>query len=120
MVRRSSKISQNEIACSDEAQSRGESSASKPAYLQSSIAFCHVPRILFKIPGRSGLVEATDMVAVHRLTSLMPAFEFRVEQAIDIGEAMSAELEIIACAIASKRISRLLVGRYCFRLAISA
>jgi len=42
------------------------------------------------------LVETTDMVAIHKLTSLMPAFEFHVEQVIDIGEAMSAELEIIA------------------------
>jgi muconolactone delta-isomerase len=42
------------------------------------------------------LVETTDMVSVHKFTSMLPAFEFRMEQVIDIGEAVSAELEIMA------------------------
>jgi hypothetical protein len=42
------------------------------------------------------LLETTDMVSVHKLSTLLPSFEFRLEQVIDIDQAISAELETMA------------------------
>lgn len=37
----------------------------------------------------------TDPVAIHKLTSPFSAFEFRVDQVLDIQDAVAAELEMI-------------------------
>ena len=42
------------------------------------------------------LVETTDPAAIHKLTTLLPAFEFRVDQVIDVQDAVAAELETMA------------------------
>ena len=42
------------------------------------------------------LVETNDPRAILMLTTAFPAFQFRVEQVLDIGEAVATELEAIA------------------------
>jgi hypothetical protein len=42
------------------------------------------------------LVETSDPVSIHKLTTLLPAFEFRVDLVVDIQTAMDTELETMA------------------------
>jgi hypothetical protein len=42
------------------------------------------------------LAETDDPKAIQMLTTAFPAFQFRVEQVLDIGEAVATELEAIA------------------------
>ena len=42
------------------------------------------------------LVETDDLLSLHRLASIFPAFEFRLYPVIDIQEAVAAELEAIS------------------------
>ena len=42
------------------------------------------------------LLETTDMPSIHKLSTMLPSFEFRLEHVIDIDEAISAELEMMA------------------------
>ena len=41
------------------------------------------------------LIETEDMLAVQKLTSAFPAFQFRVDAVVDIEPAVSAEVEAI-------------------------
>lgn len=42
------------------------------------------------------LVETSDPLAVHKLTTTFPAFEFRVSQVLEVKDAVDAELEAMA------------------------
>lgn len=42
------------------------------------------------------LVETSDPIAVQRLTSTFPAFEFRVSPVLEIKDAVDAELDAMA------------------------
>jgi len=42
------------------------------------------------------LVETDDFAAIHKMTSTYPAFEFRVDPALDIQDAVAAQLDAMA------------------------
>jgi muconolactone delta-isomerase len=42
------------------------------------------------------LVETTDVAAIHQLSTMLPSFEFRVEQCMDLQDAIKAELDTMA------------------------
>ncbi len=42
------------------------------------------------------LVETNDPAAIHKMTSTYPAFQFRVDQVLEVQDAVAAELEAIA------------------------
>jgi hypothetical protein len=42
------------------------------------------------------LVESTDLLEVHKLTTLLPSFAFEVRPVVPIGDAVRVELEAMA------------------------
>ena len=49
------------------------------------------------------LVECDDLVAIHKLCSMLPAFVFEVHPVIPIEAAIKGELEVIAWRDGLKR-----------------
>jgi muconolactone delta-isomerase len=58
----------------------------------------NVQQFLVRVGDYGGylVIETEDVRAVHKLTSAFPAFRFRVDSVLDIGEAVPVELEAIA------------------------